>query len=84
MTLQSIVNQVADMISQRAKLGKDYGVVLVPEGIIEFIPEVAVLISQINEILAVEVEGDVRAHVLSKLDAGAKALMEFLPESIAN
>jgi 6-phosphofructokinase len=72
------------MICDRSALGKDYGVVLVPEGLIEFIPEVAVLIGQINEILAVEVEGDVRTHVLSKLTPEAKTLMEFLPNSIAN
>jgi hypothetical protein len=72
------------MICDRSALGKDYGVVLVPEGLIEFIPEVAVLIGQINEILAIEVEGDVRTHVLSKLTPEAKTLMEFLPNSIAN
>ena len=37
-TLQEIVNQVADMIMKRAEHGKQYGVILVPEGLIEFIP----------------------------------------------
>jgi len=37
---------------KRADLGKNYGVVLVPEGLIEFIPEVKVLIGEVNEILS--------------------------------
>ena len=38
-------------ISKRADEGNNYGVILVPEGLIEFIPEVNVLIKEINEIL---------------------------------
>lgn len=52
MTLKDITMKLADIITKRHDRGKDYGVILVPEGLIEFIPEVAVLISEINEILA--------------------------------
>jgi 6-phosphofructokinase len=38
-TLQQIVSDCADVIVQRAKLGKDFGVVLLPEGLIEFMPK---------------------------------------------
>lgn len=52
MTLQQITNQLADIICKRAYRGKKYGVILVPEGLIEFIPEVKVLIKEINEIVS--------------------------------
>lgn len=57
--------RVADIIQKRYEKGKNYGVVLVPEGLIEFIPEVAVLIKEINEILAHEFSGDINDHVVS-------------------
>jgi pyrophosphate--fructose-6-phosphate 1-phosphotransferase len=55
---------VADIITERANRGKDYGVILVPEGLIEFIPEVGILISEINEILSKEFTGDIEKYVL--------------------
>jgi len=48
-------------------LGKDYGIILVPEGLIEFIPEIAVLIREINDLLAREFEGDIRDYVVNHL-----------------
>lgn len=48
MTLKQITDDICDMICERAKQGKDYGVILIPEGIIEFIPEVKTLISELN------------------------------------
>ena len=44
-------------------MGKEYGVILVPEGLIEFIPEVHKLINEINEIVAKKHEGDIREYV---------------------
>jgi hypothetical protein len=41
-----------DLVMNRSKENKDYGVILVPEGLIEFIPEVGALISEINDLLA--------------------------------
>ena len=43
-TLHQLTQELADMICRRAELGKNYGVILVPEGLIEFVPEVAKLI----------------------------------------
>lgn len=40
------------MILKRAEAGKNYGVVMLPEGLIEFIPEFNALISDINDVLA--------------------------------
>jgi pyrophosphate--fructose-6-phosphate 1-phosphotransferase len=47
-----VVLYVADIICKRSSIGKDYGLILVPEGLIEFIPEISLLISEVNEILA--------------------------------
>lgn len=52
MTLDNIVNQLCYMIVERAKMGWNFGTVLVPEGLIEFIPSMKDLISQLNDILA--------------------------------
>lgn len=44
--------QLADIVQSRSEQGRDYGVVLLPEGLIEFVPEMGRLISEINDILA--------------------------------
>ena len=51
-SLATIVNQIAEAVVQRSKKGMNYGVVLIPEGLIEFIPEVGVLIAELNDVLA--------------------------------
>ncbi len=51
LTLRQVVEQIGICIKERAKDGKNYGVILVPEGLIEFIPEVRSLIRELNHIL---------------------------------
>lgn len=51
-TLKNITNEICDVIARRALAGKNYGVILLPEGVIEFIPEFKVLISELNTVLA--------------------------------
>lgn len=51
-TLADITNEIADVICSREKEKKNYGVVLIPEGLIEFIPEMKQLILELNELLA--------------------------------
>lgn len=75
-SLQELVGQLADMVEMRAKAGKTYGVVLIPEGIVEFIPEVKQLIGELNKILA---EGEFDPSKLSP--ESARAFKTF-PESI--
>lgn len=58
--------------------------ILVPEGLIEFIPEVHKLINEINEILSKQFEGDIRHYVLHHLSYESKALFSFLPRSISD
>ena len=52
MTLKMISDEIVDVIATRSKNGEDFGIVLIPEGLIEFIPEMQVLISELNEVLA--------------------------------
>ena len=78
-TLSQITTYVSNIICKRSSLGKNYGIMLVPEGLIEFIPEMAVLISEINEILAHEFHGDIREHVTKNLTYSSQALFNFLP-----
>lgn len=82
-TLQDITMQLADMVEKRAELGKDYGVVIVPEGLIEFIPEMGVLIGEINEIVSKEFKEDITEFVLKNLSENSKKLFQFLPKSIS-
>ena len=56
MTLDNIVNSLCYMITERAKMGWNFGTVLVPEGLIEFIPSMKTLIQQLNDILAAHTE----------------------------
>ena len=91
-TLAQIVNDIAKVIIDRSKAGKNFGVVLVPEGLIEFIPEMKALISALNDLLADNEEAlsklntlkEKKAFVISKLPKTLASLMESLPEGIAN
>ena len=52
MSLQDITKQIADSVCYRAAHGNNFGVAIIPEGIVEFVPEFKVLIAEINELLA--------------------------------
>ncbi|KAI7744896.1 hypothetical protein M8C21_009273 [Ambrosia artemisiifolia] len=58
LTLKNVTDYIADVICKRADLGYNYGVILIPEGLIDFIPEVQQLIAELNEILANETVDD--------------------------
>ncbi len=90
MTLDNIVNQLCYMIVERAKMGWNFGTVLVPEGLIEFIPSMKLLIAQLNDILAEHAEEFDSLRDEEKLEAIAKYLQPAeaelflsLPKSIA-
>ncbi len=90
MTLDNIVNYICYVIAERAKLGWNFGTVLIPEGLIEFIPSMKTLIAELNDVLvehAEELEPLVEAE---KLEAIAKHLSPVnadlyrsLPKTIA-
>ena len=51
-TLGSIVNEIAQVVITRSNNNENFGVVLIPEGLIEFIPEMKTLIAELNDLLA--------------------------------
>jgi len=51
-SLSQIIDDIADVIAKRASEGKDFGVVLIPEGLIEFIPEMKSMIADLNDTLS--------------------------------
>ena len=52
MSLSSIINYMSDIIARRAENGKNFGIAVIPEGLIEFIPEMGSMISNLNDIMA--------------------------------
>lgn len=51
-SLSEIANYIADSVEKRAANGENFGVAIIPEGVVEFVPEFSVLIHEINELLA--------------------------------
>lgn len=80
MTLAQIVNDIADKVAARAARGNNFGVAIIPEGLIEFIPEMNILISELNDLLAKE--SDVKKAV-AQLSAASAAVYDSLPDAIA-
>ena len=52
MSLAQITNYIADAVEKRGNNGENFGVAIIPEGIVEFVPEFSKLIAEINELLA--------------------------------
>jgi len=67
-TLEQIVNEIADIVTARARNGETFGVALIPEGLVEFIPEMKVLISELNDLLT---KGK-NAHIFQTLDTNTE------------
>jgi pyrophosphate--fructose-6-phosphate 1-phosphotransferase len=92
MTLGQIIDNIAGVIAKRAEAKKNFGVILVPEGLIEFIPEFKTLIKSLNDILAKHEAEISKAEnlkqkkdiVISRLEPALAALMHSLPEGIAS
>ncbi len=76
MTLKEITTSLADLIEKRGNQGKNYGVILIPEGIVEFVPEMKTLIGELNTLLS---EGKDE----KSLSPNAKKTFDFLPKEIA-
>lgn len=90
LTLNDIVEQIASTVAYRASQGNNFGVVLIPEGLIEFIPAIGRLIQELNDLLAVhgqdykDLDKDAqREYILSHLSEANKATFETLPEGVA-
>ena len=79
MTLLQVVNKIADVICQRAEKGLNYGVVLIPEGLIKAISEFYYLLDEISTYVD---KGMKHEEIYAKLTPWSKALFDFLPEVI--
>ena len=79
MTLLQVVNKIADMICQRAEKGLNYGVVLIPEGLIKAISEFYYLLDEISTYVN---KGMKHEEIYAKLTPWSKALFDFLPAVI--
>lgn len=89
-TLSEIVNKIAQMIAKRAENSENFGVLLIPEGLIEFIPEMKVLIAELNDALAnnndafqkLVKDEDKFAFIARLLSAESAAVFQVLPAQI--
>lgn len=90
LTLQDIVNQLADVVANRAAEGNNFGTVLIPEGLIEFIPAVKALIAELNDFLATNAEdfaqvapADQRQFIIDHLSKANAETYASLPTGVA-
>ncbi|KAG5622953.1 hypothetical protein H5410_008171 [Solanum commersonii] len=81
LTLKNVTDYIADVVCKRAESGYNYGVILIPEGLIDFIPEVQQLIAELNEILAHDVVDEAGVWK-KKLTPQCLELFELLPLAI--
>ena len=89
-TLNDIIENIAEVVAYRASQGNNFGVVLIPEGLVEFIPAIGRLIQELNDLLAVhgadyaDLDKDAqRAYILAHLTEENRATFETLPEGVA-
>ena len=91
MSLAQITDYIADSVAARAAKGWNFGVAVIPEGIVEFVPEFSVLIAEINELLAGEKANafnalpswtEKYAFIEAGLTKESMAVFAFLPEAI--
>ncbi len=90
MSLSDVVNYIADIIAARGNDGSNYGTILIPEGLIEFIPAIKKLIAELNNVIAlhqselVGLEGEaLENHIKSLLCPENLATIESLPTNVA-
>ncbi len=89
-TLDDIVTYIAEVVAERASRGLNFGTVLVPEGLIEFIPAIKKLIAELNDIIAAnqaefdKIGADEKiAFIASHLSAANAAIFKSLPSGVS-
>ena len=91
MSLAQVADQIADSVAARAAKGWNFGVAIIPEGIVEFVPEFSVLIAEINELLAgskadafnaLPSWNDKYEFIKAGLTAGSFGVFDILPQNI--
>ena len=90
MTLNDIVNDIVKVVVARAEAGLNFGTVLIPEGLIEFIPAMKKLIAELNDMLAhneefnaLDTDDEKRQYVKAKLTPDSRTVYSDLPKGIA-
>lgn len=89
MSLDDVVTYIAQIVANRAAAGHNFGTVLIPEGVIEFIPAIRDLIAELNELLAKNKDFAMikksaqREWIISKLSEVNARIYESLPEGVA-
>ena len=91
MSLSSIADYIADSVEKRSNNGNNFGVAIIPEGVVEFVPEFSTLIAEINELLAGKKADEFNALATWKekyafiekgLTSESMAVFAILPETI--
>ena len=89
MTLDQIVTDLANIVAARAADGNNFGVGIIPEGLVEFIPEIKVLIAELNDLLAANAEkvenmdkAEKPAFAAANLTADSAKVFASLPQGI--
>ncbi|HPW90500.1 MAG TPA: diphosphate--fructose-6-phosphate 1-phosphotransferase [Paludibacteraceae bacterium] len=90
MTLMDVVDDIVKVIVDRAKAGANFGTILIPEGLIEFIPAMKKLIAELNDLLAhndefnsLHTDDEKRQYVKGKLAPDSREVYRSLPKGIA-
>ncbi|MCZ4693528.1 diphosphate--fructose-6-phosphate 1-phosphotransferase [Ancylomarina euxinus] len=90
LTLNKIVGQIAEVVKKRANKGENFGTVLIPEGLVEFMPSIKKLISELNDILASKPEynklptsQEKRDFITGLLSEESAKVYSSLPDSFA-
>jgi pyrophosphate--fructose-6-phosphate 1-phosphotransferase len=91
LSLDQVVDQICDSVVRRAEKGDNFGVILIPEGLVEFIPEMKALIAELNDVMALDAKEfagfqsftEQLAWLGAKLSASSYKLLGSLPADIA-
>ena len=90
MSLDDVVTYIAQVVADRAAQGNNFGTVLIPEGLVEFIPAMKRLIAELNDFLATNAEefsqikkSHQRDYIIRKLSPENSAIYASLPEGVA-
>ncbi|MBQ6681825.1 MAG: diphosphate--fructose-6-phosphate 1-phosphotransferase [Prevotella sp.] len=90
LTLNQVVEQLCEVIASRAAAGNNFGTVIIPEGLIEFIPAIGRLIQELNDLLAAhgadykDLDKQAqREYIIAHLSKENAATFETLPEGVA-
>lgn len=89
MSLDDVVTYIASVVAKRAEEGNNFGTVLIPEGLIEFIPAIKKLIAELNDVLATDEAKEVSRskqidYVKAHISKENLAIFNSLPTEVAS